>query len=264
MKNEAARSSATQPTAALTFIELLAAPAVLSGVASAKTEARRAKGARSGFTLVELLVVIAIIAVLASLLLPSVQKARLQAKTIASKNNLRQLYIGAVKYASNHDGYLFKNTNNPPQPEKNVWWTRKVYEELYPGDGNYSMKPGTPYYRLHSCPVLAAGSGSLKVSPRGFSDYGLNVYFYNKHRNMTTLNGRVEIFMGPSRVINGRTAAPNLRKTAILNDNSWGALRYAYPGNTSIGSFIDGHVESITIEDGFLMSDLVRNRNNFE
>jgi len=60
---------------------------------------------KSRFTLVELLVVIAIIAILASLLLPALSRARSAAERVACASNLRQVAVVLTMYAGDNDGY---------------------------------------------------------------------------------------------------------------------------------------------------------------
>jgi prepilin-type N-terminal cleavage/methylation domain-containing protein/prepilin-type processing-associated H-X9-DG protein len=86
-------------------------------IADARPENARFSVHRA-FTLIELLVVIAIIAILASLLLPSLSSAKQRALTTACISNLHQLQIGWLNYTYDFNDYIAPNDlNGLPLPD---------------------------------------------------------------------------------------------------------------------------------------------------
>ena len=116
----------------------------------------------NAFTLVELLVVVAIIALLVSILMPALSKAREQAKRAFCLSNLRSLTIGWLMYADENDGRIV-----PAMPDNNGWirWpgvlTSSTDPVQYEQGCKYSMEKGliwpfTQNYDIYRCPTAKA------------------------------------------------------------------------------------------------------------
>jgi len=98
---------------------------------------------REGFTLIELLVVIAIIALLMAILMPSLQRARKQARVVACQSNLHQWGLCFTMYMDENDG-LFSDYFEL----KNGFWMN-VLRPYYVDVGKQrccpeAMKPAVP------------------------------------------------------------------------------------------------------------------------
>jgi prepilin-type N-terminal cleavage/methylation domain-containing protein/prepilin-type processing-associated H-X9-DG protein len=190
---------------------------------------------RRGFTLIELLVVIAIIAILASMLLPSLSRAREVAKSSSCAGNLKQISSATFMYLNDYNSIF------PWQYDGEYWWFENI--------------DGTPHlYLSHETSSGYINNPQIWVCPSDDKkwtayhcnalSYGINYRNLGKNNDVTTRLNQIAnpswtIMQGDSRT----TEALNLNRCTIEPSSAWTAVVGSRHFLGSNLSFADGHVQ---------------------
>jgi prepilin-type N-terminal cleavage/methylation domain-containing protein len=228
-----------------------------------------------GFTLVELLVVIGIIALLISILLPALNKAREQANATKCASNMRQLYMYLAMYVGENKNFLPAlpalqcTTNSTPFP-MGWWMSGSGMMDL--SDGSMIQYMPNPHnttavdsrLQLFNCPDDIADGDARLVSSGGTIGKRNFTYSFNAFidwngsgfdNNFTTPHPTVnmgKIFHPASKIFVVEEKWPNDSSCQLINNagaidaSDVPADRHTGYGNHCFG---DGHVDRLTPRD---------------
>ncbi|MHC1762858.1 MAG: type II secretion system protein [Verrucomicrobiia bacterium] len=198
----------------------------------------RHAGVRSGFTLIELLVVIAIIAILASLLLPALGRAKQLASAVYCLNQMRQIGLAVMLYADEHQD-TFPRSQHSAFVHGEQPWGRAVASHL---DGN--AKDWTNLLTtVYQCPK--------DRRPTPWS-YGQNVYYeldpeWDDYTGSPQMWRRIGSVPRPSATIlhsENASAADHIMPHFWVNPTDTADVAKTRHGRTSNYTFVDGHGEA--------------------
>jgi prepilin-type N-terminal cleavage/methylation domain-containing protein len=124
-----------------------------------------------GFTLVELLVVIGVIALLISILLPALQKARQAAQEVSCMSNLRQIGLAVGMYAADWNGHYPIQDRGNTYPGRRTGYDRMLWKYLggkTNDDGSLSKPLGVLKCPFDITPTFRGGT-------EDFNSYAVNI-----------------------------------------------------------------------------------------
>ena len=212
-----------------------------------------------GFTLIELLVVIAIFAMLMSVLMPALAKARAQGKAVVCLSNLRQMFIASQSYAANHDDYYPSAYLPDPDPLDALMVTR-AWDFVTAEDWNTKeviSEPGILWEsdgvgEIQQCPSFKGKSNTKEE----YSGYNYNVsYIGHGYTETTKMPVRVsDVANGASNAIFGDgqyyDGANKFMRSPFPEDGvdefsfrAAGTQGYRHSNKTNV-AWCDGHVSS--------------------